>query len=320
MPEIEEQKMTTRIPHKTNLITKLNALEACIGNTPLYPIQNVFSKNDVKIYAKLEWQQLSNSVKARAGFNIIKEGILNGNIDQKKGLIDASSGNTGVAYATISAALQIPVTLCIPENVSQQKRTALESKGANIVYTSKFGTTDEAQEKALELAKTYADKYFYTDQYANQNNWKAHYNNGTADEIWQQTKGSITHFVAGLGTTGTFVGTGRKLKEHNKNIQLISLQPETAMHGLEGWKHLESAKVPKIYDEQVADQNLFVDTIASYEMIRDVATHEGLLLSPSSAANLVGAIRVAEKLDNGVVVTTFADHGSNYQDVLKEVL
>ncbi len=312
--------MTTTIPHKTNLLTKLNALEAFIGSTPLYPIQNVFTKTDVKVYAKLEWQQLSNSVKARAAYNIIKEAILNGDIDQSKGLIDASSGNTGVAYATIGAALQIPVTLCIPENVSKQKRIALESKGANIVYTSRFGTTDEAQEKALELAIAYPDKYFYTDQYANDNNWKAHYKNGTANEIWEQTKGSVTHFVAGLGTTGTFVGTGRKLKELNKNIELISLQPETAMHGLEGWKHLDSAKVPKIYDETIADKNLFMDTMASYEMIKDVAKHEGLLLSPSAAANLVGAIEVAEKLDQGVVVTTFADHGSNYQEVLNEVL
>jgi cysteine synthase B len=311
--------MSLGIQTDHTLLRRLSEIEPLIGHTPLFPIRNVFRKEGVEIYAKLEWQQLSNSVKARAGFNIIKSAILNGDISRKKGLIDASSGNTGVAYATIGAALGIPVTLCIPENISSQKQTTLKAMGANIIYTSKFGTTDEAQEKAKALSLEHPNAYFYTDQYANENNWKAHYN-GTADEIWKQTKGKVTHFVAGLGTTGTFVGTSRKLKEKNANIQTISLQPETAMHGLEGWKHLESAKVPKIYDEHIADKNLFIDTLAAYEMIKAVAKHEGLLLSPSAAANLVGAIQVAEKIDKGVIVTTFADHGNNYQDVLEQIL
>lgn len=301
------------------LLRRLKEIEPFIGHTPLFPIKNVFKKEGVSIYAKLEWQQLSNSVKARAGFNIIKNAILKGEISRKRGLLDASSGNTGVAYATIGAALNIPVTLCIPENISVQKKTTLLSKGANIIYTSKFGTTDEAQQKAKSLSVENANQYFYADQYANENNWKAHYN-GTALEIWEQTGGKITHFVAGLGTTGTFIGNGRRLKELNPHIQLISLQPETAMHGLEGWKHLDSAIVPKIYDDQLADENLFMDTMVAYEVLKDVARHEGLLISPSAAANLAGAIELGERIDQGVIVTTFADHGTNYQEVLDHIL
>lgn len=310
--------MTIGIQTDQTPIHRLQQIEGQIGNTPLFPIENVFQKDGVKIFAKLEWQQLSNSVKARAGFNIIKQAILNGDIHADRGLIDASSGNTGVAYATIGAALNIPVTLCIPENVSNQKKTALISKGAEIIYTSKFGTTDEAQIKAKELAEANPEKYFYTDQYANDNNWKAHYH-GTAEEIWKQTGGQVTHFIAGLGTTGTFVGTSRRLKELNPDIRVISQQPETAMHGLEGWKHMDSAIVPKIYDDQVADENVFVDTMEAYEVLKDVARHEGLLISPSSAANLVGALKLAEQIDKGVIVTTFADHGSNYPEVIKEL-
>lgn len=304
---------------KDKILTKeVDKLSAFIGNTPLFPITKVFNKKGVKIYAKLEWQQFSNSVKARAAFNIIKNAIEEGHIDQQRGLIDASSGNTAVAYATIGAALGIPVTLCVPENASEQKKSALKATGANIVYTSRYGTTDEAQEKALNLFNENPDKYYYTDQYNNPNNWKAHYN-GTAYEIWDQTDGKITHFVAGLGTTGTFVGTSRKLKELNPAVRTISLQPETALHGLEGWKHLESAKVPGIYDINVADNNYFIETFEVYELMKEVAQKEGLLLSPSSAANLLGAIQVANKLESGVVVTVFPDHGSNYQEVIKEI-
>lgn len=303
----------------TQLQDKLRQVEKFIGNTPLYPVTKLHTKKNVKIYAKLEWQQLSNSVKARAGFNIIKNTILNGDINEYKGLIDASSGNTAVAYASIGAKLGIPVTLCVPENASATKKNALQALGANIVFTSKFGGTDEAQQKAKELSEENPLQYFYTNQYANDNNWKAHYN-GTAIEIWNQTKEKVTHFIAGLGTTGTFVGTGRKLKELNNEIQTISLQPDSAMHGLEGWKHLESAIVPKIYDSTIADENWFVDTYEAFDLIKDAAKFEGLLLSPSSAANLLGALQLAEKIDEGVIVTTFADHASNYPEILENIL
>lgn len=301
------------------IVERVQALAPFIGNTPLFDVSVLQSNPNVRILAKLEWQQLSNSVKARAAYNIICTAIEQGLIDENKGIIDASSGNTAVAYATIGANIGLPVTLCVPENASAQKKSALKALGANIVYTSKFGTTDEAQGKAKELAAAHPDKYYYTDQYANENNWKAHYNT-TALEIWNQTEGQITHYVAGLGTTGTFIGTSRRLKELNSDIVVTSLQPDSAMHGLEGWKHLESALVPKIYDEQVADQNLFIDTMESYDMIRTAATQVGLLLSPSSAANLVGALKVAESIESGVVVTVFPDHASNYPEILEQVI
>ena len=303
----------------TQLHDKLRQIERFVGNTPLYPITKLGTKKNVKIYAKLEWQQISNSVKARAAYNIIKEAVLNGDINEYKGLIDASSGNTAVAYASIGAKLGIPVTLCVPENASATKKNALHALGANIIYTSRFGGTDEAQQKAAALSDENPLQYFYTNQYANDNNWKAHYN-GTANEIWNQTKETITHFIAGLGTTGTFIGTSRKLKELNADIKTISLQPNSAMHGLEGWKHLESAIVPKIYDENVADENWLVDTYEAFELIKDAAKHEGLLLSPSAAANLLGALQLAEKIDEGVIVTTFADHANNYPEILENIL
>jgi cysteine synthase B len=301
------------------LRNRLETLAGFVGHTPLFPITRLHSNPDVKIFAKLEWQQLSNSVKARAGFNIIRQAIYDGLIDQQKGIIDASSGNTAVAYATVGAHLGIPVTLCVPENASDQKKSALKALGADIIYTSRFGTTDEAQQKAKELSTLYPERYHYTDQYANENNWKAHYF-GTAPEIWEQTRGSITHYVAGLGTTGTFIGTARRLKELNPDVHLTSLQPDSAMHGLEGWKHLESALVPKIYDGHLADDNLFIDTMEAFEMIKTAAKLEGLLLSPSSAANLVGALKVAEQLDEGVIVTIFPDHASNYPEILENIL
>jgi cysteine synthase B len=313
-------KMAETLLHtKQELVQGIERIGRFVGHTPVFQIKNLHRNPAVKIYAKLEWQQLSQSVKARAAYQIVSDAIKKGQIDRSKGLIDASSGNTAVALATIGAQLGIPVTLCVPENASDQKKLSLKALGANMIYTSRFGTTDEAQQKARELSETNPERYFYTDQYANDNNWKAHYH-GTAVEIWAQTAGRITHFVAGLGTTGTFVGTSRRLKEFNPEIATISLQPDSAMHGLEGWKHLESAKVPKIYDASIADDNLFIDTIDSFEMIKLAARKEGLLLSPSAAANLVGALKVAETIEHGVIVTTFADHASNYPELLENIL
>lgn len=303
---------------KSTLEAEVEQIGRFIGRTPLFEIKHMHRNKAVRIFAKLEWQQLSQSVKARAAFGIIKDAVEKQQISREKGLIDASSGNTAVALATIGARLGIPVTLCVPENVSEQKKLSLKALGANIVFTSRFGTTDEAQQKALELATAHPEKYFYTDQYANENNWKAHYN-GTAVEIWAQTAGRITHFIAGLGTTGTFIGTSRRLKTFNEDIQVISLQPDSAMHGLEGWKHLESAKIPAIYDANVADNNRFIDTMDAFETIKLAASKEGLLLSPSAAANLNGALQLANELESGVIVTTFADHASNYPDILENI-
>lgn len=296
---------------------KLAALQLQVGNTPLFEIRHLFRKKKVFLYAKQEWMQLSGSVKARAAYAIFRDAIHKGQLGHGKILLDATSGNTGIAYAHIGKSLGIPVTLCLPENASGERKEILKSLGVELILTSRFEGTDGAQEIARALAEKDPGRYFYADQYKNENNWKAHYY-GTGVEIIEALPG-ITHFVAGLGTTGTFVGTGRKLKKYNPAIQLISLQPDNPMHGLEGWKHLETAVVPGIYDPFVADENLEVSTEEAYQLILEAKEKEGLELSPSSAANIAGAIRVASRLEEGIVVTVLPDNGDKYSDVLKKI-
>jgi cysteine synthase B len=297
---------------------KLRELGLQIGNTPLRAFPNLFRKKNVKLLAKLEWEQLSGSVKARAGYAIFRDAIKKRQLIPGKILLDATSGNTGIAYARIGKILGIPVTLCLPENASAERKEILRSLGVELVLTSRFEGTDGAQEIARTMAERSPGLYFYADQYKNENNWKAHYY-GTGLEILKDVPG-ITHFVAGLGTTGSFVGTGRRLKKQDASIRLISLQPDNPLHGLEGWKHLETARVPKIYDAAVADENIEISTEEAYQMIRDVKEKEGILLSPSSAANLVGAIRVASRIDEGTVVTLLPDNGDKYGEVIKKLL
>lgn len=304
---------------ENSLTSRVFSLEPLIGNTPLFPISGLTNNPQVSIHAKLEWQQFGNSVKARPAFNIIREAILNGELDEDTVLLDASSGNTAVAYGAIGAALGLKVAICLPENASSAKKRSLEAYGVNIIYTSRFDLTDGAQEKAVELKNQYPDRFYYADQYANPNNWKAHYK-GTANEIFEQTRGNITHLVVGLGTTGTFTGTARRLKEINPNIEVIAIHPDSALHGLEGWKHLETAKVPQIYDDSLADRNITVSTEEAFETLKTAARTQGLVLSASSAANLAGAIKVANEIEAGTVVTVFPDHGSNYPELLKEIL
>lgn len=302
----------------SKLLYKAKRLSAQVGNTPLMRIRNLVPKKSVELWAKKEWEQLSGSIKCRAAYRIFLDALQKGDLTENKILLDATSGNTGIAYAAIGFALGIKVALCLPENASKERKEILTSLGAEIIYTSKYEGTDGAQEVAKELARKYPDKYFYADQYKNENNWKAHYY-GTAVEIFKDLP-DITHFVAGLGTTGTFVGTGRRLKEFNPDIQLISFQPDSAMHGLEGWKHLETAIVPKIYDASVADKNLEVSTEEAYKVIKAAKEHEGLLLSPSSAANLAGALKIIEEIGEGVVVTVLPDNADKYNEVIKRIL
>lgn len=302
----------------TDLLARARKLGEQIGDTPLVPIRNLLQKPGVQLFAKQEWKQLSGSVKARAAYNIILHALESGALNSNKVLLDATSGNTGIAYAAISKKLGIKVSLCLPENASRERKEILEDLGVEIIYTSKFEGTDGAQQVARELAQKHPDQFFYADQYKNPNNWKAHYH-GTAVEIFTELP-SVTHFIAGLGTTGTFVGTGRRLKELNPSIHLISLQPDSALHALEGWKHLETAVVPGIYDAGVADENWEVSTEEAYEMLRTAAQHEGLLLSPSSAANLAGALRLAHTLEEGVIVTMLPDNADKYSEVLKRIL
>ncbi|MBK5270188.1 MAG: cysteine synthase family protein [Bacteroidia bacterium] len=306
------------IPTDNKLIREVNKLSDQIGNTPVHHITRLIEKKGINIFAKKEWLQLSGSVKARAAYSIIRAAIFSGELDGYKILLDATSGNTGIAYATIAKALNIPVALCLPENASAQRKEILLALGADIIYTSKFEGTDGAQEVAKQLAKKYPNKYFYADQYKNDNNWKAHYNN-TAIEIYKSFP-DITHFVAGLGTTGTFTGTGRRLKELKPSVKLISLQPDTPLHGLEGWKHLETAIVPKFYDSSLADENLEIDTRLAYEIIKDAKKYEGLLLSPSSAANIAGAIKVAEQIEEGVIVTVLPDNADKYSEIINRII
>lgn len=309
------------IKHKTesSLTEKSSRLASFVGQTPLYPIDNLHENEDVKIFAKLEWQQFGGSVKSRPAYRIIADAIASGELSSEKHLLDASSGNTGIAYAHFGAALGIPVTLCLPDNASEERKQILRTLGADLRLTSPSGGTDEAQEVAQSMYENQPDKYYYADQYSNPSNWKSHYDT-TGSEILEQSDYKITHFIAGLGTTGTFTGTGRRLKEYDHSIKLIGLQPDIAMHGLEGWKHLETAHTPSIYDDSVPDEIRTVSTEQAYKLVKQAARKEGLIISPSSAANLAGALQLSEEIDEGVIVTVFPDDGSKYGEILNEII
>ena len=296
------------------LLHKAEALSKHIGNTPVHQFKHWENKN-IRVFGKVEWKQMSGSIKARAAYSIILSAIREGKLIQGKRLLDATSGNTGIAYAVICKNLGIEITLCLPENASQERKDILKELGVDIIFTSPFEGTDGAQETARELFTQNHSKYFYADQYKNEQNWKAHYFT-TAPEILMSVPG-ITHFVAGLGTTGTFMGTGRRLKESNQSIKLISLQPDYPLHGMEGWKHLETAVVPAIYDDSLSDEMELISTEEAYLTIRNIYKHEGILLSPSSAANLAGAFRIAERSENNIVVTVLPDNADKYKEVIK---
>jgi cysteine synthase B len=285
-----------------------------IGNTPLLRLERIARgvlSSQVRLYAKAEWYNPGGSVKDRSALNMICEGIRRGELTRKKVLLDASSGNTGIAYAMICNVLGYRVKLAVPANVSRERKRILGALGAEVVYTDPLTGTDGSQELVRNLVAAYPDQYFYPDQYNNPANWQAHYKT-TAQEILQQTQGRITHFIAGLGTTGTFVGVARRLKETNPDIKCISVQPDSPLHGLEGLKHMQTARVPGIYDPKLADENLEVSTEESYAMVKRLAREEGLLVGVSSGAALVASLHVAQPLEEGVVVTIFPDDGTKY--------
>jgi cysteine synthase B len=292
-------------------------IEWQIGNTPLlrFPTITAHLPQHVRIYAKAEWMNPGGSVKDRTALNIIKYGELSGALTRDKIILDSSSGNTGIAYAMIGAAKGYPVRLFLSQNVSPERVTILRALGADLVFTDPQDGSDGAMLAVRDLYNREPESHFYADQYNNPANWQAHYS-GTGVEIWQQTRGSITHFVAGLGTSGTFVGTGRRLKRYNSAIRLISLQPDTAVHRLEGMKHMASAIRPGIYDTALADGNLDISTEAAQAMARRLAREEGYMVGTSSGAALVGALHVAEELaasgKSGVVVTLFPDSAYKY--------
>jgi cysteine synthase B len=286
-----------------------------VGNTPLLRLDRVSgARSHVSLLAKAEWYNPGGSVKDRAAANIIREALQAGELGSGKILLDSTSGNTGIAYAMIGAAQRIPVTLCMPENVSPERKRILQAYGANILYTDPAEGSDGAIKLARELFAKHPKLYFYADQYSNDANWQAHYH-GTANEIWRQTEGRVTHFVSMLGTSGTFMGTARRLKELNPHVRCISLQPDSPFHGIEGAKYMPTSIVPKIYDESLADENLGIATEDAYKMTKRLAREEGLLVGISAGAAVVGSMQVAESLKKGhpaVIVTILCDSGDKY--------
>jgi len=309
-----------RLPHELQQATEIVDL---IGYTPLIRLRRITRHlpESIEIYGKAEWFNPGGSVKDRPAWNIVRTAIERGELHGGKRLLDATSGNTGIAFAMIGAALGFGVTLCVPANVSTERKRILKAYGAEVIYTDPLESSDGAIRKARALYAQHPDRYYYADQYNNPANWQAHYET-TGVEIWQQTEGRITHFVAGLGTTGTFVGVGRRLREYRRDIQLISLQPDSPFHGLEGLKHLETAIVPGIYDPTLADANLAISTEDAYAMARRLAREEGLLVGVSAAAAVVGSLRVAEAIlrdaetrgiePHAVIVTILCDSADKY--------
>jgi cysteine synthase B len=282
-----------------------------IGNTPLISLEHVISNPRVRILAKAEWCNPGGSIKDRPALNMILEGERSGNLTHDKTLIDATSGNTGIAYAMIGAVLGYKVELVVPGNIGLERRRILEAYGATLTFSDPLEGTDGAQDVVKDIVEKGPERYFYPDQYNNTANWQAHYET-TGREILRQTKGSFTHFVCGLGTTGTFVGTARLLKETNPSIECISFQPDAPLHGLEGLKHLATARRPGIYDSKLADRNMEVNTEDAYAMVKRLASEEGLLVGVSAGAAALAALRISEEIEEGIIVTIFPDDACKY--------
>jgi cysteine synthase B len=299
------------------------ALDSLVGNTPLLPLQRLGKDlpPTVSLYAKAEWFNPGGSVKDRPAWNIIRQGIQAGWLTPGSGrgspgrpgrrLLDSTSGNMGISYATLAAPLCIPVTLAIPANASPERITILRTLGAELILTDPLEGSDGAIRVARELEAQYPHRYYYANQYDNPANWTAHFRT-TGPEIVEQTRGQVTHFICGLGTSGTFTGTGRFLRSYNTEIRLISFEPDSPFHGLEGLKHYSSSIAPQIYDASIADGSLVVSTESAYTMVRRLAREEGLFVGVSSGAAAAAALQIASQLDAGVVVTVFPDAGYKY--------
>jgi cysteine synthase B len=282
-----------------------------IGNTPLLRLSKFEADlRGVELYAKAEWRNPGGSVKDRPAARMIADGERSGALTPDKILLDATSGNTGIAYAMIGAAKGYRVRLCVPANVTPERKRILKAFGAEIIFTDPMEGSDGAIVRAREMYAEQPETYFYPDQYSNPSNWRAHYDT-TGPEILDQTGGRLTHFVAGLGTSGTFMGIGRRLREHNTSIQLVSVQPDSPLHGLEGLKHMDTAIVPPIYDPGLADQDLRVGTEEAFHYTRVLAS-QGIFVGISSGANLAGALRVGRDAPESIIVVVFCDGGEKY--------
>ena len=283
-----------------------------IGGTPLVRLPHFERETPgVELYAKAEWQNPGGSVKDRAASRMITDGEASGRLRPGLTIIDATSGNTGIAYAMVGAAKGYQVKLCLPENASPERKLILRAFGAELVLTSPLEGTDGAIREVRRIVAEDPDRYFYPDQYSNDGNWRAHFDT-TAPEIIEQTGGRLTHFVAGLGTSGTFVGTSRRLRQFNPSIRLISFQPDSPFHGLEGLKHMATAMVPAIYDPSIADEEIAVSTEEAHRLVRRLAREEGLMVGISAGAALSATLQVARRLKEGVMVTVFPDGAEKY--------
>ncbi|MEN8171611.1 MAG: cysteine synthase family protein [Chloroflexota bacterium] len=306
--------MTTQVKSSNSkVIYSAQGIEAAVGNTPLLPLRRVVSgiSPDVQVYAKAEWFNPGGSVKARPALHIIRAALAEGQLRDGVRLLDSTSGNMGIAYATFGAAMGFQVTLTMPANVSSERVRILKALGAELVLTDALEGSDGAMRKAQALALENPDRYFYACQYNNPANWQAHYT-GTGPEIVTQTDGQITHFVAGLGTSGTLMGTGRYLQEYNPVVQVIAMQPDAAFHGIEGLKHIPTSSKPGIYNPSLADDTVSVVTEDAYQMVGRLAREEGIFVGISSGAAAAAALEIADQLDEGVVVTLFPDAGYKY--------
>lgn len=305
------------IPHRLSTLaqqpsTHTRSVLDLIGNTPLLSFKRVTQDvAPVTVLAKAEWYNPGGSVKDRAALYMIQDGERRGLLTPQKILVDATSGNTGIAYAMIGAERGYHVKLALPKNASPERRQSLLAYGAELILTDPGEGTDGAQRAVKQLVEHDPQRYFYPDQYNNDANWRAHYET-TAMEIWRQTNGQVTHFVAGVGTSGTFMGVTRRLKELNPAIQCICMQPDAPLHGLEGMKHMATALVPGIFDPSIADAHTEIGTEDAHRMCLRLARDEGFLVGVSSGANMVAALQCAQRIKQGVVVTIFCDSAAKY--------
>jgi cysteine synthase B len=290
-----------------------DGLEARVGNTPLIMLRRVtsFLRPGVQVWAKAEWFNPSGSVKDRPAVNILRSAIAHGDLGEGRRLLDSTSGNMGIAYATFGAAMGIPVTLCVPASASPERLAVMRALGAEVALTDPLLGSDGALAEARRMAASRSDRYWYANQYDNSANWQAHYLT-TGPELLSQTQGRLTHLVVGLGTSGTLMGTGRFLREHLPDLQLVAVQPDAGFHGLEGLKHMPSAIRPRIFDPSFADRTLGISTEQAHEMVRRLAREEGLFVGISSGAAAVGALQIASELLVGHVVAVFPDAGYKY--------